>query len=227
MAVRLEAAQIDTPGTCYCVSPSCRGGERQWHVPVRAKGDTEYRVPACREKTAFLQPRDSHISQPSVVLQLCGWTFPRSVPPGAGAREMTGAGVPVLKAERSQKGIVTMCGSSSVALRWRRDSQPVAKSRRTLSYPPLPTSVVESGHKMRQPRAGHQFFPPTPAALSWPGFGRVRWGGRGFARRRGDAEEKIVHAKAQRRKGVVNGAKPPCISQIFPRIALKVIGLRR
>ena len=26
---------------------------------------------------------------------------------------MTGAGVPVLKAERSQKGIVTMCGSSS------------------------------------------------------------------------------------------------------------------
>ena len=80
----------------------------------------------------------------------------------AGAREMTGAGVPVFQ-PNVRNGIVHHAGTPPSPLaggrarsRWHQIS-----TRYPYHYP----SVVESGHKMRQPRAGHP-FPVHPGSAS-------------------------------------------------------------
>jgi len=82
---------------------------------------------------------------------------------GAKARETTGAGVPALNAERSQWQATTTRPFPSHQKLGRGTSAGGIKSRRTFRFPRTP-SVVESGHEMRQPRAGRSFFPPPGSA---------------------------------------------------------------
>ena len=79
------------------------------------------------------------------------------------AGEMIGAGVPA-KAERSQRQAATSTRSAaSIA----GDGLHGRRHKISTRFMPIP-SIVESGHKMRQPRAGHPFHSPRQP-IGWPG----------------------------------------------------------
>ena len=125
-------------------------------------GDMEYHVPGT-QKTIFLHAADSPIPPASAGAgQRSGWTVPWFALPGAKVREMIGAGVPVAQ-PNVRNGKSTTSSLAPPCQSWRRGNGPVAfKPRRTAHY--SNPSVVESGHKTRQPRAGHPFPLPPPGS---------------------------------------------------------------
>jgi hypothetical protein len=94
------------------------------------------------------------------------------MPPGEQAREMIGVGVPAFQ-PNVRKGKVRHVQFPSVASEPGRELSAGGMNLDALSKSSNPKSVVESGQKTRQPRAGHRSLPATPAEIRWPGYRRI------------------------------------------------------
>ena len=122
---------------------------------LQAGGEDELRPPA---KTIFLHRPESHMtSRVPVAGQRGGRTFPRLALPKAQARGRRLARASRHSKPNVRKGKPPRYGSVPSHHSWSGNPRPVASNLDALpflnfEYP----SVVESGHKMRQPRAGHR-----------------------------------------------------------------------